>query len=384
MVLRAIIQAATIVLLARTLGAPDYGEFVAVVAVAGLATPLAGLGLSNIVLRNSARDPAHIHTYLSRAATVWGYSLLPISGAISVVALLLLPAGLPKLVVFAAIVSEMSAASLTELAGRHLQAQHRISAYGAMNAGLPLVRILAIGLMASCLQPFETAEALGVYAAANFTYLLMICSAMLSRLPPVSEGAEPMPATSGLPFSLSGLAMRLQGEFNKPVLAHAGAGLAGTYNIAQRSVEMASLPLLALQEALWPRLYAHDDPLRQIRLTGLVLLGLAAGLGAVTWITAPLLPRIVGPSYENSVEILRVLACLPLLQVGRNLLNFLAIQNGRTEQIGWAYAIGAAVSVYAVATLVPQHGLIGAAVASYIAEAAMIAVLIGIALRDPR
>src|SRR3546814_18531870 len=88
-----------------------------------------------------------------------------------------------------------------------------------------------------------------------------------------------MLATSGLPFSMAAFATKLQAEFNKPILAHLGFDLAGAYNVAQRASDLASMPLSALPESLWPRLYAQPNPLRQLCRTDPGLLTLALGFG---------------------------------------------------------------------------------------------------------
>jgi len=108
--------------------------------------------------------------------------------------------------------------------------------------------------------------------------------------------------------------VRLQSEFNKPVLAHLGFDLAGAYNVAQRTNEIVGMPLSALQESLWPRLYAHPDPLRQLRRSGLLLLLLATACGIFIWLAAPLLPLIVGSDFDKAATAMRSLAWLPLLQ----------------------------------------------------------------------
>ena len=385
MLLRAAAQAGTVVLLARTLAAQTYGEFVAVIAVAGFAVPLAGLGLSNMVLRNVARDPQGASSYLGRAATIWTRTLLPLAAAAIGIALLLLPKGLPVAAMAAAICGELLASSLTELAGRYRQAQHRHHAYGAINAGLPLLRLFALGLLISLTNRTDIASILWTFTAASVAYALLLWPVVGDGAPVATEGAtEPMPVRSGLPFSASALAMRLQGEFNKPVLAHAGFGLAGSYNIAQRAVDMASLPLQALQEALWPKLYAQANPLPQLRRTGAVLLLMALAMGALVWLAAPLLPLLVGNAHEGAIRVLRMLAWLPLLQVGRALLNFHAIHHGHMQHISWACILGGSVSVCAVAVLVPAHGMAGAAIASYIAEITMSLALLGFAVRASR
>lgn len=385
MLLRALAQAATIVLLARVLSGHIYGEFVAVIAVAGFAIPLAGLGLAHMVLRNAARDPLAAPWYLRRALLAWVWTLVPLAGAAICLALLLLPKGLPVVAVGATVTAELLAASLTELAARYRQAQHRLHGYGAINAGLPLLRLLALGLLAMTAQSIDIATLLWAYAAASVGYLLLLWPVVRpSATATAALPTEAMPMTGGLPFSASALAMRLQGEFNKPILAHAGFGLAGTYNIAQRAVDMASLPLLALQEALWPRLYAQKNPLQQLRRTGAALLLLAAGMGALVWLLAPLLPVLVGTKYADAIHVLRLLAWLPLLQVGRGLLNFHAIHHGHMHHISWACGIGAVIGVFAVAVLVPVYGMAGAVCASYIGEATMSVALLFAALRAAR
>lgn len=385
MLLRAAFQAAVVILLARTLTAQAYGEFVAVVAVAGFATPLAGLGLANMVLRNVARDPQAAWWYLQYALSTWAWTLFPLAGIIIVIALLLIPKGLPVAAMGAAVIGELLATSLTELAGRYRQAQHRPHGYGAINAGLPLSRLLALGALVLFADKIDIASVLWTYAGASLAYLGLLWPVVRpTKSVPTTFPAESMSVISGLPFSASALAMRLQGEFNKPILAHAGFGLAGTYNIAQRAVDMVSLPLLALQEALWPKLYAQENPLPQLRRTGTALLLLATAVGALIWVAAPLLPAAVGKVHEGSVRVLRMLAWLPLFQAGRSLLNFHAIHHGNMHHISWACVIGAVVGVLAVALLVPVQGMVGAAIASYIAEIAMSLVLVGAARRASR
>lgn len=382
MLLRATAQAATVVLLARTLSPQTYGQFVAVIAVAGFAIPLVGLGLAHMVLRNAARDPHAAPWYLQRAFSTWAKTLFPVAGIAIGTAWLLLPEGLPIVAMAAAIIGELLATSITELAGRYRQAQHRLHVYGAINAGLPVSRLLALGLLILLTEDVGIASVFWIYTAASTAYLVLLWPVVRPRLMThTHHPTEAMPITSGLPFSTAALAMRLQGEFNKPILAQASFGLAGTYNVAQRAMDMASLPLLALQEALWPRLYAQPDPMRQLRRTGFALTALALALGAAMWLAAPLLPILLGENYADAVGVLRMLAWLPLLQSFRALLNFHAIHHNRMQRIGWASALGALISVAGVATLVPEYGMAGAAVTGYLAEVVMILFLMACRIR---
>ena len=376
MLLRAAMQAGTVVLLARQLGAERYGKFVAVVAVALFLSPFVGFGLSHLVLRNAARDPANEPRYLARALRCWHRTLLPCTAIAMALAWLLLPAGLPLAATGTVILMELAATTLTELCARHRQAQQRIHALGAINAGLAGIRLLGLGLLFLMVSEASINAVLWVYAASSLIYLLALWTYLpKANLTSDAPLPEPMAAKDGLPFSLAGFAMKLQSEFNKPILAQDGFGLAGTYNVAQRAVDMASLPLLALQEALWPRLFAQQNPLRQLRSAGLALLAVALALGTGMWLAAPLLPYVLGESFADAVNVLRWLAWLPVLQVVRNLLNFMVVHRADMKFIGWVYAMGAAISVSSVIILVPMRGTEGAVIACYLSEVAMVTCL---------
>ena len=373
MLLRAGAQAATVVLLAWAMGATAYGEVVAILATASLVVSFAGLGLSHIVLRNAARDPAHEAVYFGLARGWWVLTLVPCMVAAIAIAAMLLPGELPALAACVAIAVEITAVSFTELGARHRQAQQDMHAFGAIQAGLPLLRLGAMIALLPTLHVLTATSVLWAYAATGLAYTAFLYWCLrVTASSKSADATEVMTATSGLPFSLAVFATKLQAEFNKPVLAQTSFGLAGNYNVAQRVVDMASLPLMALQEALWPRLYAQPDPMRQLRRTGLALMAVALLLGVALWLAAPILPALLGESFANTVEVLRWLAWLPLLQAFRALLNFHAIHHGRMQMIGWAYALGATVSVAGVTILVPAFGMTGAVVVGYVAEVAMI------------
>src|ERR1700747_422734 len=75
--LRLIIQALYFVVIARSLGAANYGAFVGVVALVGIAYPFATLGSGNLLVKNVARDPSLFSLY-------WGRALVTTSLASSV------------------------------------------------------------------------------------------------------------------------------------------------------------------------------------------------------------------------------------------------------------------------------------------------------------
>ena len=369
MVLRAGAQAATVFVLARTLGGTGYGQFVAILAVASFLTPFVGLGLSNIVLRNGAKDPEHLDGYVRFALRWWAFSLLPAVALSQAIAAWLPPADLPRVASSVAVAAELVVLSLVELSARRQQALHRPYRFGAINAGLPAVRLLAISVVLLALEPNDVEFILWTYSLISFAY----AAALLRFLPwrpreSHRRGQQPMAIGSGLSLSLSAFAMRLQGEFNKPMLAHLSYELVGSYNVAQRVTDLLSLPVLALQEALWPRLYAQKDPSAAMRQGRVLLLCVAMLCAGFTWFAAPLLPLIMGPDFRAAADVGRMLAGIPLMQALRSIVNFKVIDDGRMRLIGWACTAGATVNIVLLAWLVPTHSATGAVIAAYASE----------------
>lgn len=359
---RAVAQAVAVVVLSRALGAADYGRTVAVLAVASFLTPLAGMGMSGILLRDGARNPAAIDGLLRLAISIWALSTA-VCGLVAVaLAWWLLPRELPWVAAAAAIVTEVAGTSLIDLLGRSRQARDEVGAYGALGTALPLARALLLAVLAAA-GALTLVSALYAYAVAA-----VACAALgLFAFAPPGRRERPRRAQTireAMPFAIGAMSMRLQSEFNKPVLARGGFELAGNFSAAQRAVELASLPLLALQEALWPRYYASGPTGRNgilvAALVGIALLG-----GACIWLGAPVLALLLGDSFKTSVEAVRWLAWLPLVQLARNVTNARSAASHQTRAIGWAYGASAAVGVATTLVLIPAHGVLGAVIVSY-------------------
>jgi O-antigen/teichoic acid export membrane protein len=375
MLLRAGALATTVVMVATALGVKAYGEFVSVVAIASFLTPFVGLGLPSVLLRDGARDPARLDSYLGKVLRGWGYSLIPCLLTGSLVAALLLPRGVPLPWAIFTIMVDMASTSLTELRARHLQAQQRVGAFGAVNAGLILLRLAALAALLKFSEKTGSLEALQVYAASSMLYLILILMPMLFKAWN-SPAPVPMGFSSGLPFSLAAFSTRVQTEFNKPILARHGFDLAGGYNVAQRGVDVVSLPLTALQEALWPRLYAHSDPRHQLYVLGGFLLVVAAFCSLLVWSLSPWLADFLGPDFVGAGKVMRDLAWLPVLQAFRGLANFRAVHLDRLHTIGWTYGLGALASMLCVTWFVPRYGMDGAVASAYLTEVIMIVLLL--------
>ncbi len=375
LLVRAAAQVTVVLLFTRTLGANDYGQFVAILAVAGFFTPLAGLGLGSVFLRDGARFPERLPELLGDALALWWRSTVIFALVAVGATLWLLPTGIDAAAVSAFAVGEVASGSLSELIARVEQSQHQTRFFGAILSGLILVRLVALAGYATLATP-DVSGWLWVYAGSSGLYTLALLVWMQARWRPKrSKTLAIRLVREGWPFTIGALSFRLQAEFNKPVLAQLGYAQAGYFSAAQRVVDLASLPLQAMQEALWSRLYASSSPARRLWLTGGVLVTLALLGGSVlTWL-APWAPRIFGEGFEGAVEVLRVLAWLPAVQVVRNLANAAVIARGQHAFLTQVYIASGIASIVFNSLLVPCFGLPGALWSAYLSEMVALAVL---------
>lgn len=335
------------------------------------------------MLRDGARNPQAIPQQLAAALRLWWPSTA-VFGAMGVVAaLLVLPHGAHASAVAALVLAEVASSSLVELLARVHQALHRTTRFGAILAGLMLARVGALMVYALCARP-DLSGWMWVYAISSLLYLAWLLvraqrEFQLARRP--SMPSWPL-VREGLPFALGSLSLRIQAEFNKPVLAQLGFALAGNFSAAQRASDIAGLPLTAMQEALWARLYASADPTRRILITAVFLMLLALFGGVMLYLLAPLLPLLLGSGFEPAVHLLQWLAWLPAVQLVRNLAGFRIIASGQTRILGHAYCIGAGVSMVMTIALVVGFGLSGAVSAAYLSEIVIILILLSKGYRD--
>lgn len=371
LILRAAAQAVYVLLLARWLGAEGYGAFVAALAVASFFTPLAGLGLGGVLLTRGAANPAALPWLQARAMRIW-LSASAVCVVLATLAMLWsVPRAAPGWALAALAVAEVAVSAWVELQARIAQAHLQAQRFGALQAGLPLVRLLVL-VPTLALAPATPAAWMLAYAAASLLYAALLALRHAGKAMPTAEPSGQSTSASlvraGLPFAFGALSARLQAEFNKPVLAQAGYMEVGVLSVAQRILDLASLPLIALQEALWPRVFAAEKPQQRLIGTGALLIVLALGAGGALMLAAPLLPWLLGTDFAPAAKALMWLALLPALQLARNLSNAWLMAHGHSQALYLVYGAAAVSGILFALVLVPRYALTGAVVAMYASE----------------
>lgn len=372
MMLRAAGQAVLVISLARLLGADSFGRFATALAITAFFVPLAGLGLSGVMLRDLARAPQRLPEDLSQALRLWwrGAVVFGFLGLVTALAVLHGQFSVSVLLVF--VPAEIASGSLVELLARVEQSQHRTGRYGAIVASLVLVRLAFLGVFAALDERTVVAWMLA-YASAGIAYAIVLFIRALRIYHPGGRQALRYGLVrDGLAIAWGGFSLRVQAEFNKPVLAQLGFALAGRFSVSQRAMDVASLPLAAMQDVLWPRLYASTSHSRRMLVSAVAMVCLAVAGGVALFMMAPLLPHLLGRGFSSTANVLRWLAWLPALQVVRNVGTFHIMATHRVPVLVWSYAAGTVTSVTATAILALKYGLAGAALAAYLTECATI------------
>jgi O-antigen/teichoic acid export membrane protein len=318
---RLVIQAAYFVLIARSLGPDAYGAFVTVVAMAALLGPFSGLGTATLFIKN-------VRSGKRKASICWGNGILltVLSGAL----LCCLGAGLSVLlhlktvpfVVTIVCVADLILLKVTELAAFGFTAMDQMKQTSIQSVVVSLLRLAGIVALVVTVHPVT----LDLWV---LTYLLTTLLGMLYALikagqlwgrPVFDLRALREDAAEGLFFSVAGSATTIYNDIDKIMLSRlAELSATGLYSAAYRVIDVTMTPVRSLAAAAYPHFFRKGlDGMARTYPYALSLIAKTSIYGAITsaglWLTAPILPYILGHQYQAVVPAVRWLALIPFLR----------------------------------------------------------------------
>jgi O-antigen/teichoic acid export membrane protein len=320
--LRLVIQGGCFVVIARSLGASNYGAFVGAVSLVAIFAPFATLGFGNLLVKNVARDSSMFPQYWGNALLVSVVSGALLLAVVAGVARFALPASIPTALVFLVAASDLFAARITDVACLAFQSFEQMGWTANINISLSVLRLLgAIVAVKSWVHP--TALQWGfVYCTAS-----CVCAALSILLVTrrfgkprldianiVSELAE------GSHFATGASAQTIYNDLDKAMLSRLSTlDATGIYAAAYRLVDVAFFPVRAVLGAAYPGYFrAGEQGIRASVAYMKQLLPRAVTYALIIFFallaSAMLIPRILGPEYARSVEALRWLALIPLMR----------------------------------------------------------------------
>lgn len=368
--IRIVVQALSLVLLARVLGADGYGALAGSVALCMIFGQFSGLGSGIALVRHVARggelrgrlvatERAYLLSGLPLFALVWPLSISLLGESVSVGTLACLGAA-----------EVLIAPALQPLVYRY-QAEERMFLSSAIGTLAPAARLVAAASVAL----------FGLHDVETFALLYLVWiffavgTALYLAWPRGGDTAIGISTAGaireGLPYAVSGVALTAGSELDKTVLLRlAGTTVTGPYAAAYRIAMAATLPVNALVLAASPRLFRAPSSQRR-RLVGVMLasvLGYALVAVALLWVLAPFVPWLLGNSFVGAEPLLRALCVVVITGSLRLFVTALLTTSDLQNSRNVIEISGVCISLVLLILLVPRFSAYGAIAALAISD----------------
>lgn len=315
------LQAIYFVIIARRLGVAEYGAFASAVALIGIAAPFAGVGSGNLLVKNVARRRELLPEYFGNALLITLVSALLGIIIILLAARMALPT-VPLMVIAMVAVSDLLFARWLEITGQAFQALEELKQTAHVYVIQSVARV-ACALVLLALPAGESATVWSaLYLASTAAATLYAFWLVRSKVTPIRTALRRVKAelVEGVHFSVSLSAQSIYNNVDKTLLARmTTVSVAGFYAAAYRIVELSFLPVSSLLMASYARFFQRGEQGlgATVRHAATLLpkaLAYCATVAALMFASAPLLPYILGPGFQESVTVMRWLAVLPVMK----------------------------------------------------------------------
>ena len=316
--LRLLVQAGTLLLVARVLGPREYGAFAGVAALAVMLGTLATFGIHLVLMGEVAREPARRAQVLPYAVPV----TLLCGAALCVIYLLISSfalgeAGVPLKVLVAIGITETLLQPLFSLPAAEHLALGRIARSQLLTV-LPLALRLAAAAAVFLLRPANPLAAYGYgYCIASLLALGVATVTMPAPWPRPHLWSWPSKAQlhAAAGYAALNITATTPAELDKTLatklLPLAGSGL---YAAGARVIGAATLPVIAMMLSALPRLFRaeREESGRTARLLRWVFaaaLGYSVALAVALWFLAPVFVWLFGAKFAGVQHVIHWL-CL--------------------------------------------------------------------------
>ncbi|TQC98938.1 oligosaccharide flippase family protein [Moraxellaceae bacterium AER2_44_116] len=368
------LQALLFFVLARGLGLQNFGIYTTVFACAQILYPISGLGTHNTMIMHVARYPKLLNNYLGTPLlmTVIFGSFLSIIATFALSSLYKQVSALFILLMF---LTEILAFRLLDVSTHAWQALENMRYYALSYTLLSGLRLLLAGGL--WLTGYLN---LVVWIPCNFVLTLLVALLLLVQLFYYCQlewrklyffRSE---LKTSLYFSLSGVGQSLYANVDKILIARLlGSEVVGIYAVAQRIVQMAFLPILALFQASYAKYFQKgrfgiQGTLNYSKKLAPFLFLYASVMILIIYLLSPYLTVVFGSQYEGAIYVLKWLVLLLVIQVAHYLLGEAMTGCGYQRIRSILQMIVGLLSVAIIYSAVSAQGIMGAVVAALIIE----------------
>ncbi len=320
--LRTFLQSAYFLLVARALGAQQYGTFIGVTALTKVLLPFATWGAAQVLTKQVARDR-------NRFPQAWGNALYLVTTFSLLSFALLIPTSeiiLPNVAALGLWVSigiaELFFSRVLDVALKAFLAVDLAHRNAQLHVLLSINSVLA-ALSLSLFIPEPTALIWGQFYLVSRVVTAAIALLLVWRDigPPRLALKQIHPElTQGFYFAVDLSAQSFSADLDKTMLARmATLQATGIYGAAYRIIDVAMAPVLSLMAVSYAKFFKQGaDGIQGSLKLAKRLVPLAGSYGAIAsvglWLTAPLVPYVLGPEYEPAIAALRWLSPILLFK----------------------------------------------------------------------
>ena len=320
--LRLLIQAVYFIIIARCLGAGNYGAFIAVTALISAISPFVGLGSGNLLVKNVARDKKLLPVYWGNGLLITVCTGLLLLAFVAGLSKFVLPRNIPLVVLVPIGVSDLIFVKVLDLAASAFQSHEMLSQNAQLNVLISLSRLIGIAGLALTVSHSKVIAWSAVYLAGSVVAALIAVCWVTFKFghPRLALHRVRSESLEGLYFSVSLAAQTIYNDIDKVMVARlASLEAAGIYAAAYRLIDVAFIPIRALLNAAYPGFFRRgatglQESLRYGRRLLLKSVAYPVFIFVTLLIAAPIVPRVLGQGFSQTTEALRWLSLLPLLK----------------------------------------------------------------------
>jgi O-antigen/teichoic acid export membrane protein len=361
-------QSLYFVLLAKLLGSMEYGLYAGAFALVSILSQYSTFGSTIVFLRYVSRDTREFSIY-------WGNTVITtvLLGGVFIGAVCLVGPHVSHTYSYgllaAVAASDCLLSQLTGAAGCVFQAHQKMHFTAFLNAISNLLRAAAAGCLLLNMHHATARQWIFVVlGVAIFNAILSIGLVTYSfGTPTFSLRLLKQRLGEGALFAASGSTTNIYNDVDKTILVHYGMAMAnGIYTMAYRAVDMAMIPISALQAAAFPRFFQEaNGGFKSVEAFACRILRkslpLSILMGLLLWVSAPAIPYLLGPGFASSVQALRILCFLPIFRSLQYSAGD-ALTGSGYQKVRFAVQAGAALFNVAINIyLIPRFGWPGAA-----------------------
>ncbi|WP_174626275.1 lipopolysaccharide biosynthesis protein [Candidatus Methylobacter favarea] len=401
----ALFQGLQFILIARALGAYDFGRMAGILAMTGVMLPFSGLGAENVIVIRLARGTGNARVYFGNALLVavisglllvllyilWGVTFLPTL------------ATLQMLVIFG--VSEILVTKLIDIAAhvffgfdRHVYSGFFYSLHGFLRLLFASVFFALLYHNAELLNKLQLFSSFIIFPgdrlelwcwfhlAAGLTTLVFVLFITIRQIgwPTFDLMLAFRELRIGVFYSIGLSSKSVYINIDKTILArYVSPEINGAYTAAFRLIYMAYTPIQAILSAASARFFRDGasgvgPPFRMA--TRIVIYGSMYCLvfAMLVFIGAPLIPYLLGDGYALSTDILRWLALLPLILMLQDTYSDALTGADRQMARSFFQVIVALMCFTANMALVPKFSWRGAVCATYFSQIVLAILVMGL------